>query len=410
MRLLLFISFLFITMAGNSRSIFVGPNHTVKKISQALSMANENDTLFIDYGIYKEGNIVISKSLKIIGINNPVLDGEGRFEIFTISANDILLKGIVFKNSGYSSMNDFASIKIIDASNFIIEGNTIINASFAIHISNCTNFYVRNNIISGATREEQNTGNGIHLWKCSRAIIAGNTIKGHRDGIYFEFVTDSEIKNNYSAKNMRYGLHFMFSNNDTYTQNTFTDNGAGVAVMFSNHVNMIQNIFEKNMGGSAYGILLKEISDGLISKNIFKDNTVGIFMEGANRLEVKNNRFENNGWAFRIQASCSDITVIENNFKGNTFDIATNGSLVLNKFENNYWDKYEGYDLNKDGKGDIPFHPVSMFAMVTEEIPSSIMLYRSFMVILLERAEKAVPSLTPADLKDDKPLMKAVNL
>ena len=397
-------------MAGNSRSIFVGPNHTVKKISQALSMANENDTLFIDYGIYKEGNIVISKSLKIIGINNPVLDGEGRFEIFTISANDILLKGIVFKNSGYSSMNDFASIKIIDASNFIIEGNTIINASFAIHISNCTNFYVRNNIISGATREEQNTGNGIHLWKCSRAIIAGNTIKGHRDGIYFEFVTDSEIKNNYSAKNMRYGLHFMFSNNDTYTQNTFTDNGAGVAVMFSNHVNMIQNIFEKNMGGSAYGILLKEISDGLISKNIFKDNTVGIFMEGANRLEVKNNRFENNGWAFRIQASCSDITVIENNFKGNTFDIATNGSLVLNKFENNYWDKYEGYDLNKDGKGDIPFHPVSMFAMVTEEIPSSIMLYRSFMVILLERAEKAVPSLTPADLKDDKPLMKAVNL
>ncbi len=241
-------------------------------------------------------------------------------------------------------------------------------------------------------------------------MISGNKISGHRDGIYFEFVTDSEIKNNYSTKNIRYGLHFMFSNNDTYTHNTFIENGAGVAVMFSHHVNMVQNIFENNQGGSAYGILLKEISDGFISKNIFINNTVGIFMEGTNRLTVKNNRFEKNGWGFRIQASCSDITVIENNFKGNTFDIATNGTLVLNKFENNYWDKYEGYDLNKDGKGDVPFHPVSMFAMITEEMPYSIMLYRSFMVMLLERAEKAVPSITPIDLKDEKPLMKALSL
>ena len=403
---------LYISFAFNSHatSMVVGINHPVKKIKEAVALAKENDTLLIDKGIYKEGNIVISKSLKIIGINNPVIDGETRFEIFTISAKNFLIKGITFKNSGYSSMNDYASIKVIDAANFIIEENTIINASFAIHIANCSNFSIKNNLIKGTPREEQNTGNAIHLWKCNHAMVIGNKVSGHRDGIYFEFVTDSEIKNNYSTNNIRYGLHFMFSNNDTYTQNTFNDNGAGVAVMFSHHVNMIQNTFENNQGGSSYGILLKEISDGLITKNIFTNNTVGIYMEGTNRLQVKKNRFEKNGWGFRIQASCSDITVIENNFSGNTFDIATNGSLVMNKFDNNYWDKYEGYDLNKDGKGDIPFHPVSMFAMVTEQMPYSIMLYRSFMVMLLERAEKAVPSLTPINLKDDQPLMKALAL
>lgn len=389
---------------------FIGVNHPQKKIKQAIELASESDTLYIDGGIYKEGNIVVSKSLKIIGLNNPIIDGDNRFEIFTISANNFLVKGITFKNSGYSSMNDFASIKIIDAIKFSVENNTIINASFAIHISNCSEFSVKNNTVAGSPRQEQNTGNGIHLWQCSHALISGNIVAGHRDGIYLEFVTDSEIKNNYSTKNIRYGLHFMFSNNDVYTHNTFVENGAGVAVMFSHHVNMVQNIFENNQGAAAYGILLKEISDGFISKNIFTNNTIGIFMEGTNRLVVKNNRFERNGWGFRIQASCSDITVIENNFKGNTFDVATNGTLMLNKFENNYWDKYEGYDLNKDGKGDVPFHPVSLFAMITEEMPYSIMLYRSFMVMLLERAEKAVPSLTPIDLKDDKPLMKALNL
>lgn len=402
--------FILITNSLFAYTFYIGTAHPEKKIKPAIESAKDGDTIFIDKGVYKEGNIVISKNLKIIGINNPVIDGDGRFEIFTVSAKNFVIKGITFKNSGYSSMNDFASIKVIDASNFSLENNTIINSSFAIHVSNCTNFSIKNNFIKGSPREEQNTGNGIHLWKCNHAIIEKNKVAGHRDGIYFEFVTQSQIKNNYSTKNIRYGLHFMFSNDDTYTQNTFIRNGAGVAVMFSHHVNMIRNIFESNQGASSYGILLKEISDGLIDHNVFIDNTVGIFMEGTNRLTVKNNNFEKNGWGFRIQASCSDIRVIKNNFKANTFDIATNGSLVLNKFQNNYWDKYEGYDLNKDGVGDVPYHPVSMFAMVTEEMPYSVMLYRSFMVMLLERAEKAVPSLTPIEMFDDKPLMKVLAL
>ncbi|NJO25790.1 MAG: hypothetical protein HC867_08575 [Bacteroidia bacterium] len=50
-------------------------------------------------------------------------------------------------------------------------------------------------------------------------ISRENHIQGHRDGIYFEFVTDSDIKQNISEKNIRYGLHFMFSHNDNYIHN-----------------------------------------------------------------------------------------------------------------------------------------------------------------------------------------------
>ena len=89
--------------------------------------------------------------------------------------------------------------------------------------------------------------------------------------------------------------------------------------------------------------------------------------------------------------------------------MATNGSLVLNKFYNNYWDKYEGYDMNKDGFGDVPYHPVSMYSMIVEQNPSSLMLLRSFMVSLLDKAEKAIPSLTPENLVDNKPMMKPNN-
>src|SRR5678815_4171443 len=68
-------------------------------------------------------------------------------------------------------------------------------------------------------------------------------------------------------------------------------------------------------------------------------------------------------------------------------------------------DRYEGYDLNKDGIGDVPYRPVSLYSMVAEDMPYSIMLYRSFMVMLLERSEKAIPGITPVDLKDDACLL-----
>lgn len=176
--------------------------------------------------------------------------------------------------------------------------------------------------------------------------------------------------------------------------------------MYSKNVRMENNEFDKNAGASAYGILLKDITDSHIDHNKFLENTVAIHMEGSSRIEIGKNIFKNNGWAVKVQASCDDNTFHHNNFYGNTFDIATNGSKTLNQFYNNYWDKYDGYDMNRDGMGDVPYHPVSMYSMIVEQNPNSLMLLRSFMVSLLDKAEKAIPSLTPENLVDSSPMIK----
>jgi nitrous oxidase accessory protein len=239
-------------------------------------------------------------------------------------------------------------------------------------------------------------------------VVENNDIQGHRDGIYFEFVTHSVIKNNISEQNVRYGLHFMFSNDDTYYNNVFKNNGAGVAVMYSKKVTMVKNHFEENWGPSAYGILLKDISDSRIESNLFYRNTVAIHMEGSSRIDILRNIFRGNGWAVKVQSSCDDNNFHLNDFFSNSFDLATNGTMSLNRFYNNYWDKYEGYDLDRNGIGDVPYHPVSMYSMIIEENPQTLMLFRSFTMQLLDKAEKAIPSLTPEELADYSPLMKAV--
>jgi nitrous oxidase accessory protein len=180
--------------------------------------------------------------------------------------------------------------------------------------------------------------------------------------------------------------------------------------MYSHHVLMLQNTFVANWGANAYGILLKEISDASIIRNNFVRNTVGVLMESSSRIQVTQNNFHSNGWALRISASCNENGICFNNFSANSFDVATNGTMMLNKFYQNYWDKYEGYDMNRDGMGDVPYHPVSLYSMVIEQNPNSVILLRSFMVSLLDKAEKAIPSLTPVDLLDDKPLMKSLSL
>lgn len=393
-----------------ARQITVGKTATIKNITQALAIAAPYDTIVVLQGIYHEHNLVIDKPITLLGKDMPVIDGEHKYENISVKADNVVIKGFKVCNSGISSITDYAGIKICNRHNITIEGNYLENCFFGIYSQYGIHCTIRNNTLKASQTEEQQSGNGIHCWKSDSMQITGNTISGHRDGIYFEFVTNSIIWKNRSFRNLRYGLHFMFSNNDTYANNIFENNGAGVAVMFSNHVRMYRNTFKENWGDAAYGILLKEISDSRIEGNIFKKNTSGIFMEGVSRVEMHKNSFYGNGWGLKIQASCMDINLNNNNFIGNTFDVGTNGSLVLNNFDHNYWDKYEGYDLDKNKIGDIPYRPVSMYSMVIEKNPPAMILFRSLITTLMDRSEKVLPSLTPENLKDDHPLMKPVQL
>jgi nitrous oxidase accessory protein len=379
-------------------------------IKSAISASSSFDTIEIYYGLYKEGNIVINKPLYIKGINKPVLDGQKKFEVVSVISDYTTIEGLVIQHSGFATLNDPCGIKVYDVHHVVIQNNTLIDNFFGIYIQSGSHCVIKNNTLIAYGKEEQQIGNGIHCWKSDSLQIIGNKISGHRDGIYFEFVTSSVIWRNISSKNIRYGLHFMFSNNDAYISNIFKNNGAGVAVMFTKNVKMFNNYFIDNWGDAAYGLLLKEISDAYIFNNHFISNTTGIYMEGTNRIVVEKNNFKNNGWGMKIQASCMDNEIIQNNFISNTFDVSTNGSLVLNNFNKNYWDKYDGYDINKDNIGDVVYHPLSLFSIIVENNAPVILLYQSFFVMLLDKSEKVIPSLTPANFVDKYPLMHPIPL
>ncbi len=398
------------TIKLNAAIIICGNKTSIPSIQNAISNSQPYDTIEIQPGHYKQGNILINKPLSLIAKGEVILDGEFKCELITIKSSYVLIRGFYIKNSSNLSSIDVAGIKVLASKNITIENNKVEKCSFGIYLSNTKHCKVQNNFISGNVLSETNIGNGIHCWKADSNVIENNEVTNQRDGIYFEFVTNTIINKNFSHHNLRYGLHFMFSHTNTYTFNKFSNNGAGVAVMYSHHVTMKNNLFDYNWGASAYGLLLKEINDSEISGNTFTYNSAAIYMEGSNRVKMTRNVFSNNGWALRIQSSCVDNIIEHNNFIGNTFDVSTNGETQLSNFNSNYWDKYEGYDLNRDGEGDIPYRPVSLFSVIVEQLPPSLLLLRSFMVYLLDKAEKIIPSLTPEYLIDNKPIIKMIEL
>lgn len=401
-----FFLLLLLTWHSSANVIRVCPQCEIKSIREAIKVASPFDTIRISQGIYKEGTVIVDKPLFLSGEGWPVMDGEEKNEILRIFSDSVVVEKIVFKNVGISYLHDNAAISLESVKYCRVSNNRLERAFFGIYAKHSSNCEITDNQIIGDAKVEMSSGNAIHLWYCQRMTVEKNVAMKHRDGIYLEFVDDSKIRDNISENNIRYGLHFMFSNRDTYQNNTFRKNGAGVAVMFSRDIEMISNRFENNWGTASYGLLLKEIYDGKIERNIFQRNTIGIYGEGANRLLISQNLFRENGWALKVLGSCMDNTVTKNNFMANTFDLSTNSSRNYNNYDENYWSDYNGYDLNKDGYGDVPFRPMKLFSYMVTTVEPSIVLLRSFFIDIINFAEKVTPMFTPASLIDNKPLMQ----
>lgn len=378
-------------------------------LQDLLDAAQTGATVTIPAGTHSiEEPLRIRKPLVVEGNGNAVIDAGHRGELMIVesAAAGSSVRGLAFRNGGRSSTREWAGVRVEGAGRVRIEGNAFIDCNYGIYLAKARDCEVRGNVVEGVPGMEQNSGNGIHLWDSDGAVLSGNRVTGHRDGVYLEFADATEVEGNAVEENMRYGLHFMFSNDCRYRGNRFVSNGAGVAVMYSDGVEMTGNLFERNWGGSSYGLLLKDIRDSVISGNTFLANSTGVYFQGVNRTRFEDNALRENGWALRLLSDGSDNDVLRNDFVRNSFDLAVNGSLATHRFADNYWDRYEGYDLRRDGTGDVPYRPVSLYGTLTERVPASLLLLHSFLVQLLDRAERAFPSVSPESAVDPAPAMK----
>lgn len=382
-----------------------GPGKPYPTIAAAVAAAPAGATVRVAAGTYREPTLVITRPLVLEGRPGARLLGEGARTIVRIAADDVTIRGFTLAGTGVSQVDERAAILVQDHRRCRIAGNTIDDAQFGIKLERAPGCQVLDNTVRGPGLRQMAAGNGIHAWYSDSVVVRDNTVDGHRDGIYFEFVTAGIVAGNHVTRSARYGLHFMFSHECRYATNTFDANGNGVAVMYSRQVVMEGNTFSRNWGHAAYGLLLKDINASVIRGNRFIGNSTALYLEDAGSNQVSENEFRENGWAVRLLASAQENTFEGNRFEGNAFDVATNSRRSTSTFRGNWWDRYRGYDLDGDGVGDTPHHPVRLFSLVVEQSPATLVVLRSLLVDVLDLTERVLPVLTPETLRDDVPRM-----
>ena len=229
-----------------AKSINVCTQCKPNNIEDALNASQNGDTILVEPGRYLCESLEVRKSITLIGKSGAILDGNGKGYVLKLLADHIKVTGFKIINSDRSHTKDYAAIYVFKSNHFQIINNEISKSFFGLLLEKSTYGTVKGNKVFGQSIREDDSGNGIHLWHCSWMEIVGNEVYGMRDGIYLEFVEESLIRENYTHTNVRYGLHFMFSNHDSYEANIFENNGAGVAVMFSKWIRMEKNRFPRD--------------------------------------------------------------------------------------------------------------------------------------------------------------------
>ena len=395
-----------------AKNFVVAHDGPISSIRDAVASAQPGDTIEVHPGTYT-GNLVLDKPLTLVGMGKPVVRGDGRGSVITVTGGHCTIRGFVVERSGEMLVDEDSGILLKSGYNRI-EGNELRDVLFGIYLYSAEhNQLVANTIRGRPLPDLGERGNGIHIWNAGDNTIINNTITDARDGMYLQNAHNSTIRGN-RVYNLRYGLHYMYSDDNVFEDNVFANDVAGAAIMYSRNVQLRRNAFIHNRGFSSFGILFQGTEECLAEDNIIADNVVGLFLETHSHSIFRRNLVASNDVALEVFSSAADNTFESNNFVDNLNPLQVVGKGTDTNWNGaqagNYWSDYEGYDLDADGVGDIPFKIQNVFEHLEGNYPRLRIYLLSPGSQALALAEKGFPVIEGSKEFDQRPLMRPVDL
>lgn len=392
------------------------PARPLGPIGRRIAAAAAGATLTIEPGVYRE-RLSIDKPLTLIADGAVVLDGDGAGDIVEITAPDVTLRGFILRNTGIDLDQENAAIRAV-APRVTLENNTLEDILFGIDLREAPDSRILRNRIGGKALDIARRGDGLRLWRADRTLIEENVIHDGRDAILW-YSSGVVVRRN-QAYDCRYGLHLMFSDNITITDNTLSRNSVGIYLMYSKGVELSGNRLMRNRGPSGYGVGLKETDQFSVRDNLIVGNRSGVYIDGSPFTDKRPGEFSGNTIAyndvgFTFLPSARGNELVGNNFIDNIDQVAVagRGSLAANRFwkdeAGNFWSDYTGYDQNADGIGDFVHESQTLFENLMDREPALRLFLFSPAQQAIEFVGRALPAVRPEPkFTDEVPLMRPI--
>ena len=388
-----------------------GDTTQMTALQPLLDRLQPGDTLKLEPGLYYGPAFIRTPRVVIDGQGKATLTGRQVRSVLHIEADSVTVQNLHIIDSNDSPDKIDCGIKIKKVKHFKLLNNRIEETLFGIDVFWSEDGLIQHNDITSIARKPKGLkGDAIRLWYSKRIVIQENDWHQVRDMVVW-YSQENKFIGNFGEGN-RYSIHFMYSHNNQISHNHFTNSSVGVFLMYSEETIMNNNLIENSQGVTGMCLGMKETSSNQILDNKFLYSARGIYIDVSPFVPWKTNTIVGNEIAF-CNTAIEFLKDQEGNlFRNNMFHdnltqvfVEGGGGANRNKWIENYWDDYAGFDRDGDNIGDFPHRIYEYHARLWRFNPNVKFFYGSPILSVIDYLEKLAPFSKPQFiLKDPKPI------
>ncbi|MDR9390904.1 MAG: right-handed parallel beta-helix repeat-containing protein [Trueperaceae bacterium] len=295
-----------------------------------------------------------------------------------------------------------AAAWLLDCHGCVLEGFTASGTPAGLRIEAS-----RDVRIDGATLRGGPEGPGVTAYQAPNLALVDLNVRGFLDGAYVERSDGARVVGGHLRDARRYGLHVMFGSETVLRNVAVADGGVGSAVMYARDARIEGVRFTGHRGPLAYGMLLQEMDGATVRDVALDGNTVGALIVSSRDVHLTGGAVTGNGTGLLVRraegAGASAVRAAGVTFAGNVGDVAVDDPAASVALRGNAFDAASPLDRDRDGVSDVAHLPTSTFALLTTRTPDLSLFALHPGVTLWEAAERRVPALRTARLRDRAP-------
>jgi nitrous oxidase accessory protein len=426
--------------SAGAETIRVLPGNDVQSV---LDRTVAGDEVVLTAGVHR-GPVTLARTVTLSGEAGAVVEAEGRGSVITVEGADAVVRGLIVRGSGMDLAAMDAGVFVAKtAARAVVEDNRLEGNLYGVYLHGAPAAEARRNVILGIREGRINeAGNGVSVWNAPGAKVLDNDIRFGRDGIFSVTSRDNVYRGN-RFRDVRFAIHYMYTNNSEISDNVSTENAVGFAIMYSNNLKITGN---RSIGDRDHGFLFNYANGSVIQNNQVSGHlypasrwaTAGrrekadaehgvalaeptadgsgsrpapgkcVFIYNANKNRFTGNRFSGCEIGIHFTAGSEGNEIVGNVFEGNRNQVKYVGTRYLDWSRNgrgNYWSDNPAFDLNGDGVGDSPYRPNDLIDRVLWTSPEAKVLTNSPAVQVIRWAQSQFPAILPGGVVDRFPLM-----
>jgi nitrous oxidase accessory protein NosD len=410
-------------LADRPVSVVVGEDAST--LAAAVDAAPPNTTIRVPAGTYDAVNLTVRKPVTIAGAgaNATTFVGTGNGSVLralnaTVAVTDVGVRGV-------GEETGVPNVSVDTGAWDALVMRSYAHAASGIAFQNASGSYVADvhvETVSNGVTVRYSDGvvvervhvDGQSPWRegfmstlaaHSRVVIQDSSFDGGRDGVYMHVADGTVVRGN-DFRNLRFGVHEMYTSETLVANNAVANAFTGVVIMTRPERNVVLGnaVRDSGVGVDVAG------RSSFVLRNVVAANDIGLTVGSYRSLYAQNTVYGND-----VGISGSTLVptnaVARNDLAGNDAYAETSLGPVrvwTQAGRGNYWAGAPGDDGDGDGVLERTFRPTGAVDRHAGTVPDVHVVARSPAVSLLRSQAAELPGLRPKGVLDVAPLATPV--